>query len=287
MTTTKTKTELSQAPVAPSPLRNLAGRFNIEPGKLLSTLRGTLMKPDKNGKAATDEELAAFCIVADQYGLNPFTKEIYAFPGRTGIVPMIGVDGWVKLVNSQPLFNGCEFEEVEAVDGGPSYITCKMHVKGREHPVVVTERFVECRRDTEPWRTMPWRMLRHKAYMQAARYAFGLAGIYDEDEARDIGVNTKPTRATVPMPRAIGEASPDLLEGNGYTPAPEPEVREMPAKPISKAQTSAIIKLLTELDLPPEEVESILGGAVEALTTDQADAVRAKLETMRGRQSKE
>jgi hypothetical protein len=33
---------------------------------------------------------------------------------------------------------------------------------------------------------MPKRMLRHKAFKECARLAFGFAGVYDEDEARDI-----------------------------------------------------------------------------------------------------
>ena len=33
---------------------------------------------------------------------------------------------------------------------------------------------------------MPRRMLRHKAFMQAGRYAFGISGIMDQDEANDI-----------------------------------------------------------------------------------------------------
>jgi hypothetical protein len=41
--------------------------------------------------------------------------------------------------------------------------------------------------------------------MQAARYAFGLCGIHDEDEARDItaGVTVGDARAPVAMPRVI------------------------------------------------------------------------------------
>ncbi len=36
--------------------------------------------------------MAALMIVADQYGLNPFTREIFAFPDKqNGIVPVVGV----------------------------------------------------------------------------------------------------------------------------------------------------------------------------------------------------
>jgi hypothetical protein len=44
----------------------------------------------------------------------------------------------------------------------------------------------ECLRNTEPWQSHPQRMLRHKAFIQGARMAFGFSGIYDEDEARQI-----------------------------------------------------------------------------------------------------
>ena len=35
-------------------------------------------------KNANDEQLVALMIVANQYKLNPFTKEIYAFPAKGG-----------------------------------------------------------------------------------------------------------------------------------------------------------------------------------------------------------
>jgi len=175
-----------------SPLYALASRFNIEPTKLLEVMRGTIIKPDRSGKQATNEEVAAFCIVADQYGLNPFTREIHAFTsGDKGVVPIVGIDGWTKIVNTRGDFDGLEFDDVADDKGNPIAVTCRMYVKGRSRPVAVTERFSECKRNSIPWQTMPWRMLRHKAYMQAARYAFGLAGIYDEDEARDIVRNAK------------------------------------------------------------------------------------------------
>ena len=44
---------------------------------------------------------------------------------------------------------------------------------------------------------MPRRMLRNKVIVQAIRVAFGIGGIYDEDEATDITVRniTKPEKA--------------------------------------------------------------------------------------------
>ena len=55
--------------------------------------------------------MTALLIVANQYGLNPWTKEIYAFPDRqNGIVPIVGVDGWARILNENPNFDGIEFD---------------------------------------------------------------------------------------------------------------------------------------------------------------------------------
>ncbi|WP_032251724.1 recombinase RecT, partial [Escherichia coli] len=46
-----------------------------------------------------DAQFIALLIVANQYGLNPWTKEIYAFPDKqNGIVPVVGVDGWSRII---------------------------------------------------------------------------------------------------------------------------------------------------------------------------------------------
>jgi phage recombination protein Bet len=204
-------TETAVTKTSTSPLIQLGARFNIEPTKLVEVLRGTCIKPDRNGKQATNEEVAAFCIVANQYGLSPFTREIHAFTsGDKGVVPIVGIDGWAKIVNEREDFDGCEFVEVEK-DGKPVSVTCKMYVKERKFPVTITERFEECKRNSIPWNTMPFRMLRHKAYMQAARLAFGLAGIYDEDEARDIAKNELNITPVVEAPKPLFQKKQEVV----------------------------------------------------------------------------
>jgi hypothetical protein len=136
-------------------------------------------------------------MVASQYGLNPFTKELYAFPDKGGIVPVVGVDGWARIINSHPQFDGIEFEQ------DAESCTCIIHRKDRSHPVKVTEWMSECVRQTGPWKSHPRRMLRHKATVQCARLAFGFAGIHDPDEAeriieRDVTPKREPERQQEP-----------------------------------------------------------------------------------------
>jgi phage recombination protein Bet len=175
----------------------LAERFGIDFNpEMLDVLRQTAFKGQ-----VTDAQMGALMVVASQYGLNPWTKEIYAFPDKGGgIVPVVGVDGWSRIINERPEFDGCKF--VMAPDG--SECTAIIFRKDRVHPTEVTEYLAECKRGTDPWKSHPRRMLRHKALIQCARVAFGYTGIYDQDEAeriieRDMGV------AEVVTPRTAAE----------------------------------------------------------------------------------
>jgi phage recombination protein Bet len=176
-----------------SVLVRMAGTYGIEPEKMLGTLKATAFKGD-----VSNEQMMALLVVAEQYQLNPWTKEIYAFPDRNhGIVPVVGVDGWSRIINSHPQFDGMDFEEGPLNDKKiPEWIECKMHRKDRSHAVAVKEFFAEVYRDVGPWKSHPRRMLRHKAMIQCARLAFGFVGIFDEDEGERIkeAIDVTPSR---------------------------------------------------------------------------------------------
>lgn len=155
----------------------LASRLDIGDGAgLVETLKATAFKGQ-----VSDAQMTALLIVANQYGLNPWTKEIYAFPDQNnGIVPVVGVDGWARILNGNAQFDGMEFEQND------ESCTCIIFRKDRSHPIKVTEYMSECKREVKPWKSHPKRMLRHKAMIQCARLAFGFGGIYDQDEAERI-----------------------------------------------------------------------------------------------------
>jgi phage recombination protein Bet len=161
-----------------SALAAMAERLSIEPAKLHKTLKQTVFKN------ASDEEMVALVVVANEHGLNPLCREIYAFPGRGGgIVPVISVDGWIRIMNSHPKFNGIHFHTNIDEKGAPVSIACTIWVKGRDNPTVITEFMSECKRNTEPWQQYPHRMLRWKALAQGVRTAFGFAGYADGDDS--------------------------------------------------------------------------------------------------------
>lgn len=178
----------------------LAARLDMgdDGRELVDTLKLTAFRGD-----VSDAQMTALMVVANQYGLNPWTKEIYAFPDKNnGIVPVVGVDGWARIINSHPQFDGMEFQQSDvmlkmagAKSEAPEWIECVMHRKDRRNPIVIREYLDEVYREpfkgkygdvTGPWQTHPKRFLRHKAMIQCARMAFGFGGIYDHDEAERI-----------------------------------------------------------------------------------------------------
>jgi phage recombination protein Bet len=182
-----------------SVLVRFANNYGVDQDKMLTTLKNTCFK-DPN---ITNEQMMALLIVAEQHKLNPFTKEIYAFPDRqNGIVPVVGVDGWSRIINERPTFDGMEFRQSEnmvTMDDAkpcPEWIECSIFDTERSHPVTVREYLDEVYREPfkgknnysikGPWQTHTKRMLRHKAMIQCARVAYGFSGIYDPDEAERV-----------------------------------------------------------------------------------------------------
>jgi len=118
---------------------------------------------------------------------------------------VVGVDGWSRIINGHPAFDGMTFQTSEVVitpPGGkpcPEWMDCSLYRKDRAHPIVIREYLDEVYREpfqgqrdgrsyavNGPWQSHTKRLLRHKATIQAARMAFGFVGIYDQDEAERI-----------------------------------------------------------------------------------------------------
>lgn len=184
-------------------LNTLANAAGLDRSVYMDTIMKTVM-PSPDVKM---EQVIAFLSVAKEYDLNPMVGEIKAFDNRNGgIVPVVTVDGWSTIINRQPTFDGLDFdfprdESTWVLNEGakpcPAWYTCIIHVKGRAHPLILTEYLDETYQPPKyskkydktfpgPWQSHTKRMLRHKALIQCARIAFGFSGIYDQDEAERI-----------------------------------------------------------------------------------------------------
>lgn len=234
----------------------MSADYGMEPAAFEATLRATVVPPN-----TSKEQFAAFLLVAKQYGLNPVTKEIYAFPTKGGgIQPIVGIDGWMNLINSHPSCDGLEFRDEFNDAHELVAITAIMHRKDRKHPTMVTEYMAECKRPTEPWTKWPARMLRHKAAIQCARYAFGFAGIIDPEEA---------------------ERSPEVITET-VAPPPPPVQIAAPVEAAIDVEPFDLEAFLANLkdDLSRATTEELLeevwdGYAVQEKLSDDADLQRA------------
>jgi phage recombination protein Bet len=196
-------------------IAHMAAKYGIDSDKMLDTLKQTAFRQrGKNGAppvSVSNEQMMMLLVIAREYNLNPFTREIYAYPSDGGIVPIVSVDGWVRIVNERP-----ELEYIDVVIAEPGtedpWAACEIKRKDRTKPLKITEFLAECYRDTDPWNQMPRRMIRHKAFIQCARVAFGFAGIFDPDEADRIIATIEAgtlTPRTKPRTEAPKELSPD------------------------------------------------------------------------------
>ena len=215
-------------PIEPrrSLMLTVSERFAMEPKAFEATVRANCLPQN-----ATNEQLAAFLIVVNEYGLNPILREIYAMPGRGGAIQtIVGVDGWLTRINRQPTLDGITFEDRHDDKSCLQSITCRIYRKDRQHPTEATEYLAECRRQTDTWKQWPHRMLRHKALIQAARIAFGFAGVMEPDEYERMGSEPRPVRSVSPM--AVPPSPPPAIVSAPPSPPPAPEPITIEPEPV-------------------------------------------------------
>ena len=81
----------------------MAERLHTDPKKLVALLKGTCFRSEKE---MSNEQLQMLVIVCNEYRLNPLLKEIYAYPDKGGIVPVVSVDGWIRIINEHSQMDG-------------------------------------------------------------------------------------------------------------------------------------------------------------------------------------
>ncbi|MRG53754.1 phage recombination protein Bet, partial [Escherichia coli] len=59
-------------------ITRIASRYGVDSTKFFETLKATAFK-QRDGSAPTNDQMMVLLVVAEQYNLNPFTREIYAF----------------------------------------------------------------------------------------------------------------------------------------------------------------------------------------------------------------
>jgi hypothetical protein len=121
------------------------------------------------------QTLLALLRLARTHNLDPLKEEVaLALYEDSHWQAYITVEGYSKILNSHPAFDGISFaQSEECTDGIPIWMECTIHRKDRSLPIMVREYFAEVKGEQTIWQKMPRRMLRHRVMQQCARLAVG------------------------------------------------------------------------------------------------------------------
>lgn len=162
-------------------IESMAMRYGIEPSKFFNTLKRVI---DPHNKASI-EEVAAYLVIVKELNLNPLAGEAWMVPTKNGPRAMISFDGWAKIANSNPAYDGSGKPEYDYDEQG-KLISCTVAIyrKDRSHPFYQTCFLKEWDTGTPVWNQKVHHMLFGRTFAQAIRFAFNVAGIIDHDEAK-------------------------------------------------------------------------------------------------------
>lgn len=217
-------------------------------------------------KGTTDTELAFFLNVCKVYGLNPFTKEIWAYKDlKNNLIVFAGRDGFLAKAQRDPRWNGISSDivrEGESItmniaEGKISHIkdiTSKANIlgayaickpKGCELPTIEWADFETYNKNNNVWKSDPAAMIKKVAEVHALKKAYGISGLQVEEDFRVIDdrvVNID--HEEIPTTKSIGYAS-ELLRRAELT---EDYKDIIEKKLIDKEITSAELdNIITEL----------------------------------------
>lgn len=163
----------------------------------------------------TDPEYELFCETCRHTGLNPVTKEIWAIKAGGRLQIMAGINGFLKIANSHPQFDGMETEVATDQEGRIVSATAKVYRKDRKYPSVGVALLAEFKGNTPIWSKMPSVMLLKVAKSHAIREAFSLelAGLYTPEEMPDEYAQPKLGQAKSIRPEKLLEFEEPSLPG--------------------------------------------------------------------------
>ena len=144
-----------------------AKQLNLEEAELQAWLDLQVMAPKQT--------LLTLLRLARAHNLDPLKEEVaLALYEDCHWQAYITVEGYSKILNNHPAFDGISFtESLEKSSDIPIWMECTIYRKDRSLPIVVREYFEEVKGEQAIWQKMPRRMLRHRVMQQCARLAMG------------------------------------------------------------------------------------------------------------------
>lgn len=204
--------------------------------EMINTLKDTVCK------GATNAQFRMFAEVCKATGLSPWLREIWFVPG-VGV--MAGRDGYLRVANENPMFDGMETKVERDAQSKPVKATCSVWRKDRSHPITCEAYFNEYKKAGNVWQTYPSAMISKVAEVLALKRSFSINGVVTEEEMGE----QEPTRAEkVQAAKDVGAAKLATMQGEVHQAqfVEQPEMAEAPEK-ISFKALESFKEIKTEL----------------------------------------
>ncbi len=288
-TTTETSTtgtsdrDLMKGPVRTrqqSITADTAAFLGVPAGKVFDVLRG-VWTVTKGQPPLTDQELMVGMAIVARYELDPFAREIYVTRDKKGrLMTIIGVDGWIRILDRTEHYDGLEQIEEEDKDGNLLSVETTIYSKKRSHPARYKARMDEYMRlggfmiDKIPRHMLGVFSLRH-----AGRLFVPMGTVVTEEEARYMQADAEPAKTlddlTKEMETPVTETDPPATET-------EPEVNPPTADEVKADQAQLADEFADELGKADtasrvEELSKGIGEALSAGTFTHRQAAQLEL----------
>lgn len=185
-------------------------------------------------KDANPDEFEMFMHLAKTYQLDPFQGEIFLWKYNGDLTIMTSRDGYLKIANRHPEFDGLVSDVVHrgdnfkktpegvqhtyGTDRGPIVgAYALVYRKDRKYPTYVFAPFEEYAADKKVWKQYPSAMILKCAESMALKRAFSVSGLVSREEME---VQEAPMKDITPNQSSLEDVPPELEE-NPIDVAPE------------------------------------------------------------------
>lgn len=162
-----------------------AAVLGVDPSQLIELLRN-VWKTSKGQPPLTPQEMFQGISMIARFELDPIAREVYVTRTSSGLATIIGIDGWMKILDRTDHYDGFEMSLHEDANREVDYVDCTIYSKKRSKPTTYRAYAKEYAAIGGFMRQkLPLHMLRIFALRHAARLFTPLGGtIMTEEEAR-------------------------------------------------------------------------------------------------------
>ena len=193
-------------------------QLGIDERRLLPMLRN-VWKTSKGEPPLTDEEMFVGIGMIARFGLDPIAREIYVTRSKDRLMTIVGIDGWVKILDRTDGYDGFEQELSFDKEGKVVWCETKIHSKLKSHPSVYRAYAVEYFAIAGfVGGKMPLHMLRIFSLRHAARLFTPLGASVMLEEEAEFAEAHRPVREPVPLPQPLPSGATEQADANAHEP---------------------------------------------------------------------